>query len=179
LLSKRGLDGLEAGALAHEAGRVMDGRGKRRILIVEDQAILGMELEFALEQAGYEVVGIAVDSRQALALAAETRPELAVVDISLKDGKTGVMVADSIASQFGVSVLFATAEPEMIPDQFARAFGVVVKPYSAPSVHAAVDYCLALRDGSDPGPAPYQLRLAPWITAAIKRDGDGDGNGRH
>jgi DNA-binding response OmpR family regulator len=147
----------------------------RRILIVEDQAILGMELEFVLEQAGHHVVGVAFDSRQALALAVETRPDLAVVDINLKDGRTGVSVAEKMVSELGVTVVFATAEPELIPDQFGGAYGVVVKPYSAPSVHAAVDYCLALRDGIDPGPRPGELRLAPWIAAARNAEGDEEG----
>ena len=94
----------------------------RRILIVEDQAILGMELEFVLEQAGHDVVGVAFDSRQALALAVETRPDLAVVDINLKDGRTGISVAQKMALELGVTVLFATAEPELIPEQFAGAW---------------------------------------------------------
>ena len=158
----------------------MPGLGGRRVLIVEDQAILGMELEFVLKQAGCQVVGVAIDARQAVALAAEARPDLAVVDINLKDGHTGVSVAQKIALELGVTVLFATAEPELIPEQFAGAYGVVVKPYSAPSVHAAVDYCLALRDGLDPGPAPRELRLAPWVAAKRgEHDGDGDGNGVH
>jgi DNA-binding response OmpR family regulator len=132
-------------------------------LIVEDQAILGMELEFALTQAGHEVVGIAVDADQAIALARETRPEFAVVDLNLKDGHTGCAVARAMAAEFGIGVLFATAEPELIPDEFAGALGVVGKPYSTPSIQGAVDYLLALRDGMDPGPAPPQLRLAPWV----------------
>jgi DNA-binding response OmpR family regulator len=135
---------------------------RRRILIIEDQAILGMELEFVLTKAGYEVVGVAVDTRQALALAAETSPELAIVDVNLRDGPTGPKVAEAMAEQ-GATVLFATAEPESVPEQFAGAFGVVSKPYSAPSVRMAVEYCLALRDGEDPGPVPPHLRLAPWL----------------
>jgi DNA-binding response OmpR family regulator len=161
-----------------------DARSKRRILVVEDQAILGMEVEFVLTDAGYEVVGIAVDARQALALSAETRPDLAIVDINLRDGRTGVLVAQAIARDCGVTVLFATAEPELIPEQFGGAFGVVVKPYAGPTLQAAVDYCLALRDGHDPGPVPRHLRLAPWVAARAsggggQGDGDGDGDGYH
>jgi two-component system, response regulator PdtaR len=137
----------------------------RRILVVEDQAILGMELEFALIEAGHEVVGIAVDAAQALALAAETAPEFAIVDINLKDGRTGAAIARAMVVQYGITVLFATAEPELIPEEFAGALGVVGKPYSTPSIQGAVDYLLALRDGRDPGPAPPQLRLAPWIAS--------------
>jgi CheY-like chemotaxis protein len=141
------------------------GEKGRRILIVEDQAILGMELEFALTQAGHHVVGIAVDAAQALALAADAQPEFAVVDINLKDGPTGPSLARTMVRDFGITVLFATAEPELIPQEFAGALGVVGKPYSTPSIQSAVDYLLALRDGLDPGPTPPQLRLAPWIGA--------------
>jgi len=137
---------------------------RRLILIVEDQAILGMELEFVLTQAGHDVIGVAVDTRQAFNLAQESGPELAIVDVNLKDGPTGPVIAQEMV-QRGVTVLFATAEPELIPEQFAGAFGVVGKPYSAPSVEQAVDYCLALRDGLDPGPPPPQLHLAPWLAA--------------
>jgi AmiR/NasT family two-component response regulator len=146
------------------------GPQRRRILIVEDQAILGMELEFALTEAGHVVVGVAVDTRQALSLAQGSTPDLAVVDVNLKDGPTGPKIAEAMAA-LGVTVLFATAEPELIPIQFAGAFGVVVKPYSAPSVQLAVDYCLALRDGLDPGPPPPYLQLAPWLTARLEDNG--------
>lgn len=163
-------------APADSAGLLMAFR-PRRILLVEDQAILGMELEFALEHAGHTVVGIAADARQAMSLAAQTRPELAIVDINLRDGKTGILIAETIGREFGVTVLFATAEPELLPEQFAGAYGVVVKPYSAPSVHQAVEYCLALRDGEDPGPRPEQLRLAPWVAHGPPRSAADEGNG--
>jgi len=142
----------------------------KRILIVEDQAILGMELELLLSHAGHEVVGVAVDSRQALALAEQARPDLALVDIRLKDGATGTTIAERMVAG-GITVLFVTAEPELIPSQFAGAFGVLMKPYSAPSVEQAVDYCLALREGEDPGPPPYPLRLAPWLSARLESNG--------
>jgi len=138
-----------------------------------------MELEFVLEQAGHDVVGIATDTRQALTLAAEAKPELALVDINLKDGDSGVRVARLISSQLNVTVLFATAEPELIPEQFGGAYGVVVKPYSGPSVEAAVEYCLALRDGVDPGPQPSQLLLAPWVSAKREAEDGGSGEGMH
>jgi DNA-binding NarL/FixJ family response regulator len=146
----------------------------RRILIVEDQAILGMELEFALVERGYDVVGIAADARQALALAAETHPDLAIVDINLRDGRTGPAIAQNMVD-LEITVLFATAEPDLIPAQFAGACGVVVKPYTSPSVHEAVEYCLALRDGLDPGPTPPHLRLAPWLSVGGADSGGGSG----
>lgn len=132
-----------------------------------------MELELALAEAGHEVVGIATDASQALALAGEAKPDLAIVDINLRDGRTGLAIAQKMASSLGVTVLFATAEPDLIPEQFGGAFGVVVKPYTSLSLHAAVAYCLALREGLDPGPPPPYLKLAPWLSARREE------NGRH
>lgn len=138
----------------------------RRILIVEDQAILGMELELALVQAGHEVVGVARDRRQALLLAEVRRPELALVDLVLKDGHTGASAALSLVRNLGVGVLFLTGEPDLIPEGFAGAYGAVVKPYEAQSVVDAVAFGLRLRDGAELGPAPSALVCAPWLSSS-------------
>ena len=139
---------------------------RRRILIVEDQAILGMELELALTQAGHEVVGVAHDRKQAILLAEVRRPELALVDLLLKDGRTGASAALSLVRNLGVDVLFLTGEPELIPEGFAGAYGAVVKPYEAHSVVDAVAFGLRLRDGEELGPIPSALVCAPWLSAS-------------
>ena len=61
-----------------------------RILIIEDEALVAMELRFVLEDLGHEVVGTAADAKAAHALAAETEIDLALVDIHLSDGATGI-----------------------------------------------------------------------------------------
>ena len=94
---------------------------RRRILIVEDQAILGMELEFVLEGAGHRVIGIAVDTRQALGLAEATTPELAVVDINLK-GVANVIrhfVPEMVKRKSGVIVNFSSGWGRSADAEFA------------------------------------------------------------
>jgi CheY-like chemotaxis protein len=119
-----------------------------RILIVEDEILIALELESLLQDAGHEVVGVAASSDEALGLGAESRPDLAFVDIHLADGPTGVEVARSLAREHGIMVLFMTANAKRIPDGFTDAHGVIAKPYTERGVQQALDYVIACREGA-------------------------------
>lgn len=78
-----------------------------RVLIVEDEALVAMELEYMLESAGNKPVAITDHHDAALAAARETRPDIALVDVQLAQGDNGVDVARSL-KMLGIPVLFAT-----------------------------------------------------------------------
>ena len=101
-----------------------------RILIVEDEILIALELESLLQDLGHDVVGIAASSEDAISLGEDLKPELAFVDIHLADGPTGVDVARELASEHQVTVLFMTANAKRIPEDFAGARGVIAKPYT-------------------------------------------------
>ncbi|MBU4239704.1 MAG: response regulator, partial [Alphaproteobacteria bacterium] len=61
-----------------------------RILIIEDEALVAMELRFVLEDLGHEVVGVATTAKGARDMAREIDVDLALVDIHLSDGPTGI-----------------------------------------------------------------------------------------
>ena len=65
-----------------------------KVLIVEDEALLAMELESLVEEAGHSVVGWATSSAEAKAMVDSTEADIAFVDIHLTDGPTGVEVAE-------------------------------------------------------------------------------------
>jgi len=111
-----------------------------RVLIVEDEALLAMELEGLVEDAGHHVVGCAASSRQALELVDTVEADLAFVDMNLGDGPTGADVADYIREQKTSMVVFLTANPRRIPDDFAGAVGVIAKPYTMGGLMAALKY---------------------------------------
>jgi CheY-like chemotaxis protein len=67
-----------------------------KVLVVEDEIFVAIELESLLHDLGHQPVGIAADSRQALALAEQA--ELAFVDVNLLDGPTGVEVGKALAA---------------------------------------------------------------------------------
>jgi two-component system, response regulator PdtaR len=132
------------------------------VLIVEDEALLAHELGFLVREAGLKDIGHAMTSDEACRLARALRPNLALVDVHLQDGPTGVEVVREIAGHSGGVALFMTANLRRLPDDFAGACGVIAKPYSEQGVKTALAYLEAcLRRGRAPGPPPVGLMLSP------------------
>ena len=96
-----------------------------RILIIEDEALVAMELRFVLEDLGHEVVGTVADAAAARRIVRETEVDLALVDIHLSDGPTGVALGRELGQELGVSVLFMTANPGMVREGVAGTIGAV------------------------------------------------------
>ncbi|MDP2118173.1 MAG: response regulator [Brevundimonas sp.] len=136
-----------------------------RVLIVEDQALLAMELELVLEEFGCEVVGCAMDKAGALDIAGRERPDLALIDLNLLDGMTGPQIAEQMVSEFGTAAVFLTANPEQIPDGFAGALGAVSKPFDEATILAVVAFARQFIRHRTVGEMPRRFRLAPWVTA--------------
>ena len=130
-----------------------------RILIIEDEALVAMELRFVLEDLGYEVVGTAADARSARNMVRETEVDLALVDIHLSDGPTGVELGRELGQEQGVTVLFMTANPGMVRNGVAGTIGVLSKPTDERAVQTAVDYALRRRTGQPVDYAPPGLQL--------------------
>jgi len=129
-----------------------------RILIIEDEALVAMELRFVLEDLGYEVVGIAAEARSARDLVRETDVDLALVDIHLSDGPTGVGLGRDLADE-GVTVVFMTANPGMVRQGVKGALGVLSKPTDERAVEQAVEYALKRREGRPVEYAPPELQV--------------------
>lgn len=130
-----------------------------RILIIEDEALVAMELRFVLEDLGYDVIGIVATSQSALDVVRENDVDLALVDIHLSDGATGIELGRELAQERGVSVLFMTANPGMVRDGVAGAIGVLSKPTDERAVETSVEYALRRRQGEPVDYAPPGLRL--------------------
>ena len=142
------------------------------VLIVKDEMLLAIELEHLIAEAGCHPLGCAMSSDEAVALAEQLKPDLALVDVHLSDGPTGVDVARKIADDCGGVALFMTANVKRLPDDFAGACGVIGKPYSEHGVKTALSYLAhCLLEGQVPGPVPAGLTLAP---AYAERWGLGD-----
>jgi DNA-binding response OmpR family regulator len=133
-------------------------------MIVEDQALLAMELELVLAESGCDVVGCAMDRAGAFAIAERERPDLALIDINLLDGMTGPQIAQRLVGEFGSAVIFLTANPEQIPDGFAGALGAVSKPFDEATILAVVTFARQFIQHRTLGETPRRFRLAPWLT---------------
>ncbi|MGZ9098218.1 MAG: response regulator [Brevundimonas sp.] len=130
-----------------------------RILIIEDEALVAMELRYVLEDLGHEVVGMAADAATARSLVHDGHVDLALVDIHLSDGPTGIELGRELGQRQGVTVLFMTANPGMVRDGVAGTIGVLSKPTDERAVQTAVDYALRRRAGRPIEFAPPELRL--------------------
>jgi len=132
------------------------------VLIVEDEILLATELGYLVEEAGCREVGHAMSSDEAVNLASRLRPDLALVDVHLRDGPTGIDVARRIVRDCGGVALFMTANVKRLPDDFAGACGVIGKPYSENGVKTALAFLgVCLRTGHAPGLPPAGLELSP------------------
>lgn len=127
-----------------------------KILIVEDEFLVAANLEAALEDWGHTSLGIAPDVSAALQLAAQA-PDVALVDVNLRDGQTGPTIAKKLR-EMGVSVLFVTANPRMLEGVAKGAIGVLTKPCDEELMRAAIAYALNVRLGIAL-PAPPGLTL--------------------
>ena len=104
-------------------------------LIVEDEIFVALDLERILIDAGYQVVGIAADTPSALEAAPGCR--FAFVDVNLRDGPTGPRIAEQMARDHGVKIVFVTANPAQIDCSRDCALGYIRKPFSEAAILAA------------------------------------------
>jgi DNA-binding response OmpR family regulator len=128
------------------------------LLIVEDQIRLAMELKDGLEDAGYRVLELADRRQEALALAHEIEPDLALVNIGLANGDDGVPLAQDLKA-LGVPVLFISGQPARA--KLAKAVGIasIPKPYSPSDVVEAVDYLFRHAEGDESRGPPARLEV--------------------
>ncbi len=138
---------LEIGSFAqeHQPPRVFDAIVPgRRILIVEDEMFVAMDIEAAVNKAGHKVVGFAGTAERAVTLADETRPDLVLMDIRLPGDRDGVEAAIEIRQRFDIPSLlisgYADAETRARAEA-ARPLGFIAKPFD----HALL--ALALNGG--------------------------------
>ncbi|HUD50313.1 response regulator [Parvibaculum sp.] len=89
-----------------------------RILIVEDEVLIAMHLEMMLEDFGHQPCGIATDPQEALALAASEQPDLALMDVRLARGTSGIEAARLLHESIGLRCLFVSGN---IDDQMKAA----------------------------------------------------------
>ncbi len=123
-----------------------------KILIVEDEMLVAMNLELILEDLGHEPAGIVPDLASAEPFY-EASLDLALVDLNLRDGLTGPQIAERLSAR-GVPVLFITANPRMLGDGVAGTIGVITKPTDPATVQAAVEYVIGTRTGRKCTPPP-------------------------
>jgi DNA-binding NarL/FixJ family response regulator len=131
---------------AEEVRRMEDKQGPPRVLVVEDDFLIAMQTEIALTAAGFEVVGPATTAEEAVALAGEAQPVLAVMDIRLASTRDGIDAARQLYQDFSIRCIFATAHDDARTRGRAEPYaplGWLPKPYTMASLVAVVAEAVA------------------------------------
>ncbi|WP_299046421.1 response regulator [uncultured Tateyamaria sp.] len=139
-----GIDGQEADLLVATAYREMGNAIAGKVMIIEDEAIIAMDLEALVAECGHAVTGIARTRSAAVDLGRRTPPDLILADIQLADDSSGIdAVRDLLADLGDVPVIFITAFPERLltGDRPEPAF-LITKPFSEPQVRTAISQAM-------------------------------------
>jgi DNA-binding response OmpR family regulator len=130
------------------------------ILIVEDQALLGMSLTWELEDAGHKVLGPVSSVAHAQRLAAQERPDLALIDIELQRQEQGIELARTLQRQFSISSLILSSEPSAVREHMDAVLGVIAKPFNPADIQRSVAAAhIILQGGALPVGMPQGLEI--------------------
>ena len=119
-----------------------------RVLVVEDEAVVGMDLEAALRGMGYEVSHV-FSGEEALEAAAKDSPDVVLMDITLAGELDGIETADRLRERYLIPVVFLTGDPD--PKTLERAkktepMGYLLKPFRERDLHSAIEVALCRQE---------------------------------
>ena len=135
-----------------------------KIMIVEDEALLALELDLEVESAGHVVVGTAASLKAAFDIIETSVPEFAFVDVHLSDGPSGIDIGRRLADR-KIPFVFVTGNVRRIPDDFVGALGAIEKPYTMNGLQNALTYIAATVAGLEAA-APSGLILSERVSTS-------------
>jgi CheY-like chemotaxis protein len=133
----------EVEQLVKEALSEIEQQTRSRVMIIEDEPIIAMDIETIVRDLGHDVTGVAVTRDEAVALAMEDRPGLVLADIQLADDSSGIDAVKDILAEFQVPVIFITAFPErLLTGERPEPTFLITKPFQRSTVKAAISQAL-------------------------------------
>ena len=105
---------------------------KIKILVVEDEGVIAMNVKMALMRNGYEVLPIAMSAETALIMTAQYHPDLVLMDIRIRGDKDGIDTATLMSEHYNIPIIYTTAHYDEDTVQRAKKTehaGYLIKPY--------------------------------------------------
>lgn len=124
---------------------MMRSESRTRILIVEDESIVAMDMRNRLNHMGFEVVGLCDTADKAVELATTQLPDCILMDIKLKGDRDGVQAAEQIQRILDIPVIYITAfadEKTLARAKITQAFGYILKPFQEREVLIAIEMAI-------------------------------------
>jgi DNA-directed RNA polymerase specialized sigma24 family protein/CheY-like chemotaxis protein len=126
-----------------QAVREISSQPSTRVLIIEDEPIISLDLQSIVREMGHTVAGIATTRDEAVRAARSTEPGLVLADIKLADGSSGIDAVRQILSELDVPIVFITAYPErLLTGERPEPTFLVTKPFVPETVRVAVSQAL-------------------------------------
>ena len=116
-----------------------------KLLVVEDEGIVAKDIQIRLRNLGYEVVAVASSGEGAIQKAAETHPDLVLMDIILKGEMDGIEAAEEIISRYDIPVVYLTAHTDEKTLQRAKItepLGYILKPFGEKDLYGTIEISL-------------------------------------
>jgi DNA-directed RNA polymerase specialized sigma24 family protein len=121
-----------------------------KVLIIEDEPMISMDLAMLMEDMGHQVAGQARTHKEAVAKAKEVSPGLVLADIQLADGSSGIDAVKDILESISVPVIFITSFPErLLSGERPEPTFLITKPYDPDMVKAVVSQALLTRQTAE------------------------------
>jgi CheY-like chemotaxis protein len=125
------------------AQKTIDTQLASKVLIIEDEPIIALDLENLVTELGHKVVAIAATKDDAVAKAKSERPGLVLADINLGEGGSGIDAVSEILASFDIPVIFITAYPEkLLTGERPEPTYLIAKPFLPETVQATVGQAL-------------------------------------
>ncbi|HNX23676.1 MAG TPA: response regulator [Spirochaetota bacterium] len=118
---------------------------KKKILIVEDQLIIAMDLKLTLEGLGYDVTGIAGTAEECFQYFEKEKPDLVLMDIMLSGNVDGIYAAEVIHKDFDVPIIYLTAHSDdnsLLRANLTGPYGYIVKPIEERDLYTSIEIAL-------------------------------------
>ncbi len=126
----------------------IDNQIRARVLIIEDEPIIAMDIETIVRDLGHDVTGIAVTRDEAVEQAKADKPGLILADIQLADDSSGIDAVADILADYDVPVIFITAFPErLLTGERPEPAFLITKPFHRNTVRAAISQALFFHEG--------------------------------
>jgi DNA-directed RNA polymerase specialized sigma24 family protein/CheY-like chemotaxis protein len=126
-----------------QAVREISSQPSTRVLIIEDEPIISLDLQSIVREMGHTVAAIATTRDEAVRAARESEPGLVLADIKLADGSSGIDAVRQILSELEVPIVFITAYPErLLTGERPEPTFLVTKPFVPETVRVAVSQAL-------------------------------------